>query len=120
MREFPKHDLSEQEMRALAAIRFFGGFGPFTHKRDTLIAALAAKGLVTAGVPGVWEVASTTEEGRAELQRIYFSTFFKNSEEWTPFEQELINAMSREGKKAWDDAERELPNVPAPPRGEMH
>lgn len=114
-------DLTEREMRALAAIAMHSGFGPWAKgDREQLTAALAKKGLVNPPLGGSFGIATLTEAGHAAFKHIHIQTYMKRAEDWSPFEQELNLRISRQSKSEWDKLERELPNEPAPPRSEMH
>lgn len=99
-----QHDLTENELRALAALKFFGGFNP-EGGRIALVTALAAKGMATE-----WD--TLTPAGEALLKAIYNRAAINHQR--TPFEQELVDRMGRQLKREWDEAERALPNTPPP------
>ncbi len=100
-----ENDLTENELRALAALKFHGGFKP-VGTRPELIAALAAKGMAT-------DWSTLTPTGEALLKSIYNRAAIKLANR-TPFETELVDVMGRQLEREWDEAERQLPNTPAP------
>ena len=106
------YEYSELELRALAAVKFFGGFEVVGSRREHL-ENLTNKGLVVVSPPGFGVMpASLTQLGADVLTKIYKGARLKGKEHCSAFELELLTKMGRETERLWRDAELALPSVP--------